>query len=92
MCWGKDNGRRHVGLLALLIDEVSYPAEVGGVGFEGDGAVGVEQFDESACGDAEVVVTLGGGNKWGVGQPSSVVEVVGDAIEPPRFPGSVVSV
>ena len=91
MYWDKGERWGHVGLLALLIDEVMYPAEVGGVGFEGDGAVSVEQFDESACEDTEVVVTLGGGDEWGVGRRGGVVEVVGDAIEPLSFPEAVMS-
>ena len=52
---------------------MTHPPEIGGVGlerggdgaFEGDGAVGVEQLDESAGEDAEVVVALGGGDEQG---------------------------
>ena len=53
---------------------MTHPPEVGGVGlerggdgtFEGDGAMGVEQLDESAGEDAKVVVTLGGGGEQGL--------------------------
>ena len=63
------------GFLAVLVDEVTHPPEVGGVGFErggdgtfqGDGAVGVEQLDEAAGEDAEVVIALGGGGEQGFG-------------------------
>ena len=69
----KRERRRLVGFFALLVDEVTHPPEVGGVGverggdgaFEGDGSVGVEQLDESAGEDAEVVVALGGGDEQG---------------------------
>ena len=84
----KRERRGLVGLLALLVDEVTHPPEVGGVGlerggdgaFEGDGAVGVEQLDESAGEDAEVVVTLGGGDEQGLGRGGGVVETVGGAV------------
>ena len=67
---------------------VTHPPEVGGVGvegggdgaFEGDGSVGVEQLDESADEDAEVVVALGGGDEQGLGRRGGVVEAVGGAV------------
>ena len=63
-----------VGVLAMLVDEVAYPPEVGGIGVEGGGdgaleggrSVGVEQGDESAGEDAEVVVALGGDDEQGL--------------------------
>ena len=84
----KRERRGFVGLLALLVDEVTHPSEVGGVGLErgGDGAferersVGVEQLDESAGEDTEVVVTLGGGGEQGLGRGGGVVEAVGGAV------------
>ena len=85
---GKRKRRGLVGFLALLVDEVAHPPEVGGVGlerggdgaFEGDGAVGVEQLDESTGEDAEVVVALGGGDEQGLGRRGGVVEAVGGAV------------
>ena len=67
---------------------MAHSPEVGGVGlerggdgaFEGDGAVGVEQLDESAGEDAEVVVALGGGGEQGLGRWGGVVETVGGAV------------
>ena len=46
----------------------------------GDGAVGVEQLDESTGEDAEVVVALGGGDEQGLGRRGGVVEAVGGAV------------
>ena len=76
------------GLLSVLVDEVAHAGQMGGVGFEGggdgafegDGAVGVEQFDESAGEDAEMVVALGGGGEQGFGGRGGVVEAVGGAV------------
>ena len=48
--------------------------------FERDGSVGVEQLDESAGEDAEVVVALGGGDEQGLGRGGGVVEAVGGAV------------
>ena len=67
---------------------MTHPPEVGGVGVEGggdgaferDGSVGVEQLDESADEDAEVVVALGGGDEQGLGRGGGVVEAVGGAV------------
>ena len=67
---------------------MTHPPEVGGVGlkcggdgaFEGDGAVGVEQFDESAGEDAEMVVALRSGDEQGLGRWGGVVEAVGSAV------------
>ena len=67
---------------------MTHPPEVGGVGVEGggdgaferDGSVGVEQLDESAGEDAEVVVALGGGDEQGLGRRGGVVEAVGGAV------------
>ena len=67
---------------------VRLPPEVGGVrlehggdgAFEGDGALGVEQLDESAGEDAEVVVALGGGDEQRLGRGGGVVEAVGCAV------------
>ena len=67
---------------------MAHPPEVGGVGlerggdgaFEGDGSVGVEQLDESAGEDAEVVVALGGGDEQRLGRGGGVVEAVGGAV------------
>ena len=58
----------------MLVDEVTHASEVRGVGlkrggdgaFEGDGAMGVEQRDETAGEDAEVMVALGGGDEQGL--------------------------
>ena len=74
--------------LATRARSVTHPPEVGGVGlkrggdgaFECDGAVGVEQLDESAGEDTEVVVTLGGGGEQGLGRGGGVVEAVGGAV------------
>ena len=74
--------------LATRARSVAHPPEVGGVGlerggdgaFEGDGAVGVEQLDESTGEDAEVVVALGGGDEQGLGRRGGVVEAVGGAV------------
>ena len=59
--------------MLVLIDEVAQAGQMRGVGverggdgaFERDGAVGVEQLDESAGEDAEVVVALDGGGEQG---------------------------
>ena len=67
---------------------MTHPPEVGGVGlerggdgtFEGDGTMGVEQLDESAGEDAEVVVALGGGGEQGFRRRGGVVEAVGGAV------------
>ena len=67
---------------------MAHPPEVGGVGLErggdgaleGDGAVGVEQLDESTGEDTEVVVTIGGGDEQGLGRWGGVVETVGGAV------------
>ena len=67
---------------------MAHPPEVRGVGlkrggdgaFEGDGSVGVEQLDESAGEDAEVVVALGGGGEQGFRRRGGVVEAVGGAV------------
>ena len=67
---------------------MTHPPEVGGVGlerggdgtFEGDGTMGVEQLDESAGEDAEVVVALGGGDEQGFRRRGGVVEAVGGAV------------
>ena len=67
---------------------MTHPPEVGGVGlerggdgaFECDGAVGVEQLDESAGEDAEVVAALGGGDEQSLGRWGGVVETVGGAV------------
>ena len=80
-----------VGFLAVLVDEVTYSSEVGGVGlergadgaFERDGAVGVEQLDEAAGEDAEVVIALGGGGEQGFGRRRGVVQAVGGAVGSP---------
>ena len=85
---GKRERRRFVRLLSVLIDEVTHAGEVRGVGverggdgtFEGDGSMGVEQLDESADEDAEVVVALGGGDEQGLGRRGGVVEAVGGAV------------
>ena len=74
--------------LATRARSVTHPPEVGGVGVEGggdgaferDGSVGVEQLDESADEDAEVVVALGGGDEQGLGRGGGVVEAVGGAV------------
>ena len=74
--------------LATRARSVTHPPEVGGVGVEGggdgaferDGSVGVEQLDESADEDAEVVVALGGGDEQGLGRRGGVVEAVGGAV------------
>ena len=42
--------------------------------------MGVEQLDESADEDAEVVVALGGGDEQGLGRRGGVVEAVGGAV------------
>ena len=55
--------------------------ERGGDGaFEGDGAVGVEQLDESAGEYAEVVVALRSGDEQRLGRGGGVVEAVGGAV------------
>ena len=67
---------------------MAHPPEVGGVGlerggdgaFEGDGAVGVEQLDESAGEYAEVVVALRSGDEQRLGRGGGVVEAVGGAV------------
>ena len=67
---------------------MAHPPEVGGVGlkrggdgaFEGDGAVGVEQLDESAGEDTEVVVAFGGSDEQRLGRGGGVVEAVGGAV------------
>ena len=72
---GKRQRRRLVGELSLLVDQVAHAGQMGGVGverggdgaFEGDGSVGVEQLDESAGEDAEVVVAFRGGGEQGLG-------------------------
>ena len=85
---GKRERRRLVGFLSLLVDEVAHPPEVRGVGlkrggdgaFEGEGSVGVEQLDESAGEDAEVVVAFGGGGEQGFRRRGGVMEAVGGAV------------
>ena len=67
---------------------VAHPPEVRGIGlkrggdgtFEGDGSVGVEQLDETAGEDAEVVGVFGGGGEQGLGRRGGVVEAVGGAV------------
>ena len=73
---GQVKGERRglVRFFALLVDEVAHAPEVRGVGlkcggdgaFEGGRSVGVEQRDESAGEDAEVMVALGGGDEQGL--------------------------
>ena len=66
--------RGHVGVLALLVDEVAPRGEGGGVGlkcggdgaFEGPRSVGVEQLAKCAGEDAEVVVAHRGGGAQGL--------------------------
>ena len=48
--------------------------------FEGEGSVGVEQLDESAGEDAEVVVAFGGGGEQGFRRRGGVMEAVGGAV------------
>ena len=70
----KRERRGLVGCLAVLVDEVAHAPEVRGVGlkrggdgaFEGDRSMGVEQRDESAGEDAEVMVVFGGGDEQGL--------------------------
>ena len=70
----KRERRGLVGVFAVLVDEVAYPPEVGGIGVEGGGdgalergrSVGVEQRDETAGEDAEVVVAFRGGDEQGL--------------------------
>ena len=87
---GEHQGQRRglVGLLSVLVDEVSHAGQMGGIAlhsgddgaFQVEGAVRIEQLDEAAGEDAEVVVTLRGGEEQGLGRRGGVVEPVLGAV------------